>query len=56
MEAGLASCSPYSGPRVEELADLPVVGVEVHGVEVLVHGVRVHSIVVVVRPGSRWPS
>lgn len=44
MEAGLASCSPYSGPRVEELADLPVVRVVVHGVQVQVHGVQVHSI------------
>ena len=40
-EAGLASCSPYPGPRVEELADLPVVVVVVHGGQV--HGVRVHS-------------
>ena len=32
MEAGLASCSPDTGPCLEELADLSVVGVEeVHG-------------------------
>ena len=37
----MASCSPYPGPRVEELADLPVVVVVVHGGQV--HGVRVHS-------------
>ena len=41
MEAGLASCSPNPGPRVEELADLTVVVVEVHGVKVHVHGVLV---------------
>ena len=43
MEAGLASCSPYPGPHFEELADLPIVGVGV----VVVHGVQVHSIMVV---------
>ena len=44
MEADLASCSPYSGPHVEELADLLVVRVVVHGVQVQVHGVQDHSI------------
>ena len=35
VEAGLASCSPYPGPCVVELAYLSVVGVVV----VVVHGV-----------------
>ena len=54
MEDALASCSPNRGPCVKELADLSVVCVVVHGVQVQVHGVQVHSIRVV-RPGNRWP-